>query len=75
MLGETGFNHILQKFRKPDGEPYIIHGDPTYGITRNSLAPFRGALLTADQQEFNFQMSKVSCSVKWGFGKIIQNLA
>lgn len=73
MLGESGLIHILQRFRKPNGEPYIIYGDPAYGITRNILAPFRGARLTADQQEFNSQMSKVRCSVEWGFGKIIQN--
>ena len=73
MLGESGLNHILQRFRKPNGEPYIIYGDPAYGITRNILAPFRGAHLTANQQEFNSQMSKVRCSVEWGFGKIIQN--
>lgn len=75
MLGESGLNHILQRFRKPDGEPYIIYGDPAYGITRNILAPFRGARFTADHQEFNSQMSKVRCSVEWGFGKIIQNFA
>ena len=75
MLGESGLNHILQRFRKSDGEPYNIYGDPAYGITRNILAPFSGARLTADQQEFNSQMSKVRCSVEWGFGKIIQNFA
>lgn len=75
MLGESGLNHILQRFRKSDGEPYIIYGDPAYGITRNILATFRGARLTTDQQEFNSQMSKVRCSVEWGFGKIIQNFA
>lgn len=75
MLGESGLIHILQRFRKPNGEPYIIYGDPAYGNTRNILAPFRGARLTADQQEFNSQMSKVRCSVEWGFGKIIQNFA
>lgn len=59
----------------PDGELYIIYGDPAYGITRNILAPFRGARLTADQQGFNSQMSKVRCIVEWDFGKIIQNFA
>ena len=73
MLGESGLNHILQRFWKPDEEPYIIYGDPAHGITRNILAPFRGACLTADQQEFTSQMSKVRCSVEWGFGNQLQN--
>ena len=55
-----------------NGEPYVIYGDPAYGVTRNILVPFRGAHLTDDQQAFNSQMSKVRSSVEWGFGKIIQ---
>ena len=72
MLGESGLTNKLERFQKPNGEPYVIYGDPAYGVTRNILAPFRGAHLTDDQQAFNSQMSKVRSSVEWGFGKIIQ---
>ena len=75
MLGVSGLSDKLQRFRKPNGEPYVIYGDPAYGLARNILAPFRGAQLTNDEQEFNREMSKVRTSVEWGFGKICQNFA
>jgi hypothetical protein len=69
------FTNKLQIFQTPTGEPYVIYGDPAYGLARNILAPFRGAQLTNDEQMFNTQMSKVRTSVEWGFGKICQNFA
>ena len=75
MLGESGLSEKLERFIKEDGEPYIIYGDPAYGITKNILSPFRGAQLRHCQQEFNSQMSKVRVSVEWGFGKIAQYFA
>ena len=66
MLGESGLTNKLERFQKPNGEPYVIYGDPAYGVTRNILAPFRGAHLTDDQQAFNSQMSKVRSSVCHG---------
>jgi len=75
MLGVSGLTARLQRFVKQNGEPYVIYGDPAYGITRNILAPFRGAHLTADQEIFNRDMTKVRISVEWGFGKIIQYFA
>ena len=55
-------------------EPYVLYGDPAYGVT-NNIAPFRGADLTAPQKHFNKAMSKVRVSVGWGFGKIAQHFA
>ena len=75
MLGVSGLADKLRRFQKPNGEPYIIYGDPAYGLTRNILAPYRGVRLTDDQQEFNSQMSKVRTCVEWGFGKICQLFA
>ena len=69
MLGVSGLAEKLGRFQRPNGEPYIIYGDPAYGLTRNILAPFRGVRLTDDQQEFNSRMSKLRVSVEWGFGK------
>lgn len=46
MLGESGLADKLRRFQKPNGEPYVIYGDPAYGVTRNILAPFRGVHLT-----------------------------
>ena len=75
MLGVSGLADKLRRFQKPNGEPYVIYGDPAYGLTRNILAPYRGVRLTDDQQEFNSQMSKVRTCVEWGFGKICQLFA
>ena len=75
MLGVSGLSDKLQRFRKPNGEPCVIYGDPAYGLARNILAPFRGTQLTNDEQEFNREMSKVRTSVEWGFGKICQKSA
>ncbi|KXJ05009.1 hypothetical protein AC249_AIPGENE21433, partial [Exaiptasia diaphana] len=65
----------LQRLVRPNGEPYELYGDSAYGISQNILASFRGANLTAEQQEFNRAMGKVRASVEWGFGKIVQNFA
>ena len=75
MLGISGLADKLERLQTPTGEPYVIYGDPAYGLTRNILAPFRGVQLTNDEQLFNTQMSKVRTCVEWGFGKICQNFA
>ena len=75
MLGVSGLSAKLRQFVQPSGEPYVIYGDPAYGITQNIIAPFRQAHLTDDEQEFNSRMSKVWTCVEWGFGKICQNFA
>ena len=74
-LGVSGLADKLRRFQRPNGEPYVIYGDPAYGLSRNILAPYRGVRLTDDQQEFNSQMSKMRCCVEWGFGKISQLFA
>ncbi|XP_028410541.1 uncharacterized protein LOC114533238 [Dendronephthya gigantea] len=75
ILGVSNLADKLCRIRQPNGEPYIIYGDPAYGVTDNILAPFRGVFLTADEQEFNKRMSKLRVSVEWGFGKIAHQLA
>lgn len=75
MLGVSGLLPQLERITKPDGEPYVVYGDPAYGISRHIIAPFRGAHVTPLQQQFNSDMSKVRASVEWGFGKISQYFA
>ena len=58
-----------------DGEPYIIYGDPAYGVARNILSPYRGLHLTVQEKDFNRAMSSVRVSVEWTFGKIAQYFA
>lgn len=75
MLSVSGLTEKLRRFTKPDGEPYVIYGDPAYGLHPNILAPFKGNNLNAGQKTFNRSMSRVRVSVEWGFGKISQLFA
>lgn len=72
MLAESGLQEKLIHITKPNGDPYVVYGDPAYGLSHNILAPFRGAHLTVREKQFNIRMSKVRTSVEWGFGKICQ---
>jgi len=49
MLGVSGLSNKLNRLQKPNREPYAIYGDPAYGLTKNILAPYRGAQITDDQ--------------------------
>ena len=40
MLAENGLASKLMRFNQANGQPYIVYGDPAYGISRNILAPF-----------------------------------
>ena len=72
ILAESGLLGKLCQFTKSNGEPYVIYGDPAYGITAQVLSPYRTNNLTAAQQEFNRRMSAVRVSVEWTFGKVLQ---
>ena len=72
MLAESGLAQKLTQYNQPNGQPYVIYGDPAYGISRNILSPFRGAQPTTEQQQFNKSMSQVRICVEWAFGKICQ---
>ena len=75
ILGISGLLDQLWCFNLPSGAPYVIYGDPAYELCRNILSPFRGARLTAGEQEFNSSTSRVRISVEWGFSKILQYFA
>ena len=75
MLSVSGLEDQLKQFNQPSGDPYVIYGDPAYGLSRNILGPFRGAHLTQHEEDFNKCMSAVRTSVEWGFGKICQYFA
>lgn len=76
MYQESGLADILlEHSNRADGTPLLIYGDPAYPRSRHLRSPFKGAILTNDEQEFNRQMSSVRQSVEWGFGKIIQYFA
>lgn len=75
MLGESNLITLLERIVKPNGDPYVLYGDPAYGISKHIISPFRGAHLTEPEKIFNAQMSNVRVCVEWGFGKITQYFA
>ena len=70
MLSVSGLRNKLRSFNGPCGDPYVLYGDPAYGVSRNVLSPFRSQNLTPAQQEFNKNMSAVCVTVEWAFGKL-----
>lgn len=75
ILGASGLSDKLRQFNQLNGQPYVIYGDPAYGVSRNILSPYRGAHLTQQEQEFNKLMSQVRTCVEWTFGKLCQYFA
>ena len=76
MLRESGLLQQLDvAMTKPDGHVYSLYGDPAYPLRPHLLAPFRGAALTDEEEQFNKRMSSVRVTVEWLFGKILSNFA
>ena len=75
MLSVSGLQSKLATVIKEDGSPYVIYGDPVYGVSRTILAPYRGSQLTSEQEAFNRAMSRVRVSVECTFGKIVTNIS
>lgn len=63
MLGASGLSRKLGRFVQPNGQPYVLCGDPAYGVSRTILAPYRGAQLSRQQMDFNKAMSRVRIGV------------
>ena len=66
----SGLQSKLATITKPDRSPYVVYGDPAYGISRTILSPYRGNHLTPQQVDFNKAMSRLRVSVEWTFGKV-----
>ena len=75
MLSASGLQRKLANIKTQDGSPYVIYGDPAYGVSSTILAPYRGSQLTPQQEDFNRAMSSVRVSVEWTFGKVVTNFA
>ena len=73
MLLLSGFMPVLQNFSFCENrEQLCIYGNPAYPLRWYLQCPFRGANITAEQDAFNASMSRVSVSVEWLFGEVIE---
>ena len=76
MLEESGLlAQIEQHMCRPNGDPYVIYGDPAYPIRPQIIRPFQGAHIPQDEADFNKEMSEVRVCVEWGFGAIAKLFA
>ena len=73
MLASSGLLRELQRFSfSPiNGLPMCVYGDPAYPLRVHLQGPFRGAVLTQQQMDFNRSMSAARISVEWIFGDIV----
>ena len=72
IIRESGLLRDLeQRSMSPNGDVLFIYGDPVYPLKPQLQAPFKGAVLTEDQNQWNRGMISVRISVEWLFGDII----
>ncbi|KIJ31630.1 hypothetical protein M422DRAFT_98767, partial [Sphaerobolus stellatus SS14] len=70
---ESGLSAILDKhFWTPDGNPLFIYGDPAYTVSAHIMSPFKGPVITPEEQAFNSAMSRVREPVEWLFKEVTQ---
>ncbi|XP_064643071.1 uncharacterized protein LOC135497238 [Lineus longissimus] len=75
MLRMSNLVRILEildyRMNDEDRTPICLYGDPAYPLRDILVGPFKGAVLTDEQKEFNKRMSSVRQSVEWQFGEIV----
>ncbi|GMF62185.1 unnamed protein product [Phytophthora fragariaefolia] len=72
ILDESKLLDVAAPCLSANGKHFVLYGDPAYGQQEHTIAPFKGASLSEDEQEFNKRTSAVRVSVEWGFGKIVR---
>lgn len=71
MLNRSGLREILSEIARDGDTNYVIYGDPAYGLAEHIVTPYRGAVVTPEQEAFNASMSQARVSVEWAFGKVV----
>ena len=72
MLAMSGLLDVLRRYcLSPYDHALCTYGDPGCLLRPCLQAPFRGVVLTFDQQAWTKSMEKVGVSVEWIFGDII----
>ena len=76
MLAESGLLASLSHLPlAPNGQNFCIYGDAAYPLRPQLIVSFLGNHLTAQQQQFNQQMSAARIAVEWGFAKVLKYFA
>ena len=76
MLADSGILQVLQRDSvPPNGNALCLYGDTAYPHRQVLQAPFKGAVLTPMETEWNKAMSKVKIEVEWIFGDIIKKFS
>lgn len=72
MLGDSGLlNQLQQHAYGPTNNILSIYGDPAYPLRPHLLGPYKGAITTPLQDQWNKSMSQVRITVEWIFGDIV----
>ncbi|XP_046840374.1 uncharacterized protein LOC124434526 [Xenia sp. Carnegie-2017] len=72
MLAQSGILNMLQQCSfNMQGDILCIYGDPAYPLRPQLQGPFRGAVVTEQQKQWNKYMSQVRIAVEWLFGDIV----
>ena len=72
MLGDSGlFRELQQHSHDQNNNILCIYGDPAYPLRPHLMGPFKGAVITPLQREWNKSMSQVRITVEWIFGDVI----
>ena len=74
LLRESGILDDVVEFQR-NGRPLALYGDPAYPLRPQLIAPYQGAALTPDEQQFNRSMSLTRVAVEWTFAKIVSEWA
>ena len=76
MLNQSGLLQQLQQFSvSPDGWLLCIYGDPAYPLRVHLKGPFKRAIVTPLEAEFNKSMSAMTIAVEWIFEDIVNYFA
>jgi hypothetical protein len=63
------------RFHTTRNTPLCLYGDSAYPLSPYLMCPYKGAVLTQEQEAFNRGMSSGRECVEWMFGKIVQEFA
>ena len=69
---------LAQHMTSPSGDPYLLYGDPAYGMSTHLNCPYSAETfgpLTVGMLEFNKQMSSCRVTVEWVFKEMTSKRA